>query len=119
MKKGLIFILLLPVWVSACGPSPSNDLYRLQNDIDQVADSEDFKKFWDTLHFLKKYQSELSEEAFITARKQDVDNFLTVLGMSANNCHSMITEIAFKAKNEKVKNHFFNYASLYQKAAFF
>jgi len=119
MKSKILVLIFIALFVNACSPSPSSDIYLLEFDTNEFKKSEHYEIFWDIMGVFKKYREQLSDEDYIKENQADLVALMESLGIKSVECTSKLREIGFKAKNKKVMNHFLLRCDMYEKAGSF
>lgn len=113
-------ILIFSVFFfSSCGPSPSNDLFSIEDELKAFKKSDGYYEFWNIIETIQDNREAFSDEDIVKANWKNINIMLSAMGSSAVHCSDKLRTFGLDARNKKVQNHFFQRASIYQDAGTF
>lgn len=119
MKSKILVLIFIALFLNACGPSPSSEIYSLELDVNEFKKSEHYEGFWDIMGVFKKYKEQLSDEDFIKENRANLVSLFELIGINSVECSDKLRDIGLNAKNKKVMNHFLLRCDMYQKVGAF
>jgi hypothetical protein len=119
MKSKILILIFIALFLNACSPSPSNEIYSLELDVNEFKKSEHYERFWDIMDVFKKNQERLSDEDFIKENRANLVSLFESIGIDSVECSNKLRDIGLDAKNKKVMNHFLLRCNMYEKVGQF